>query len=160
MTVQNWKPLTVSVLFFALSCERIFIETHSIGSSCYGTGKYIVCRRVRASFSPEILQAWAAAKGLSVCRAINCFSLFVSNSNTQAALHAKKQSTYQQFVLLVCWATQLPVCQENSSSWFAGPHSYLSARKLVLFVRWAIQLPVCQKNSSSWSAGVGTVPVG
>jgi len=29
---------------------------------CYGTGKYTVCRRVRPSFSPEILQA----------RAVNC----------------------------------------------------------------------------------------
>ena len=32
-------------------------------SKCYRTGKYIVCRRVRASFSPEILQA-VAVKGL------------------------------------------------------------------------------------------------
>ena len=65
MKVQNLKPLTVSVLFFALSCERIFIERHSIGSRWYRTGKYTVCRRVRASFSPEILQA-GAVKGLSI----------------------------------------------------------------------------------------------
>ena len=32
---------------------------------CYRTGKYTVCRRVRASFSPEILQA-VAVKGLIV----------------------------------------------------------------------------------------------
>ena len=30
---------------------------------CYKTGKYTVCRRVRAFFSPEILQA-GAVKGL------------------------------------------------------------------------------------------------
>ena len=30
---------------------------------CYRTGKYTVCRRVRASFSPEILQA-GEVKGL------------------------------------------------------------------------------------------------
>jgi len=32
--VQNFKPLNVSVLFFALALERIFIETHSIESRC------------------------------------------------------------------------------------------------------------------------------
>ena len=32
---------------------------------CYGTGKYTLCRRVRPSFSPEILQA-RAVKGLIV----------------------------------------------------------------------------------------------
>ena len=37
-------------------------------SRCYRTGKYTDCRRVRASFSPEILQAWAV-KGL--IRSIN-----------------------------------------------------------------------------------------
>ena len=64
--MQNVKPLIVSVLFFALSCERIFIETHNVGSRCYRTGKDTIwkdtiwkdtiwkdtiCRRVRASFS-------------------------------------------------------------------------------------------------------------
>ena len=29
---------------------------------CYRTGKYTVCRRVRAAFSPEILQAVAVKK--------------------------------------------------------------------------------------------------
>ena len=31
-----------------------------------GPGKYTVCRRMRAIFSPEILQAWAV-KGLMIC---------------------------------------------------------------------------------------------
>ena len=31
---------------------------------CYRAGKYTVCRRIRASFSPEILQA-GAVKGVS-----------------------------------------------------------------------------------------------
>ena len=61
--MQNLKPVTVSVLFFALLCERIFSETRSIESRRYGSEKYIVCMRVRAFFSPEILQA-AAVKGL------------------------------------------------------------------------------------------------
>ena len=61
--MQNLKPLTVSVFFFALECGKIFIKKHSIESRCYRTGKYTVCRRYRASFSPEILQS-GAVKGL------------------------------------------------------------------------------------------------
>ena len=61
--MQNLKLLTVSVFFFALACERVFIETHSIESRCYRTGKYTVCRCTCASFSLEILQA-GAVKGL------------------------------------------------------------------------------------------------
>ena len=38
------------------------VETHSIENGCYRTRKYTVCRRVRSSFSPEILQA-GAVKG-------------------------------------------------------------------------------------------------
>ena len=57
------KGLTISVLFFALSRERIFVETHSTGSRCYRTGKYTACMCVRASFSPEVAQA-GAVKGL------------------------------------------------------------------------------------------------
>ena len=59
----NLIPLTEFVFFFALACERIFFETHSIKSRCYRTGKYTVCRRVRASFSPEIVQAGAVEGG-------------------------------------------------------------------------------------------------
>ena len=62
--MQNLKPCTVSVLFFALACERIFFETRGIESGCYRTGNHTVCRRVRASFSPDILQA-GAVKGLN-----------------------------------------------------------------------------------------------
>ena len=40
------------------SSKRIILKV-----DCYGTGKYTVCRRVRAYFSPEILQA-GAVKGL------------------------------------------------------------------------------------------------
>ena len=63
--MQNLKPLTVLSLFFALSRERISIETHSIESRCHRTGKSTVRRRVRASFSPETLQA-VAVKGLKL----------------------------------------------------------------------------------------------
>ena len=38
---------------------------HSIESGCYRTGKYTVCRHVRASFSPEIGQA-GAVTGLNL----------------------------------------------------------------------------------------------
>ena len=51
--MQNLKPLTVSVFFFALACERIVFETHSTESRllwdrkiyclyCSRTGKYTV----------------------------------------------------------------------------------------------------------------------
>ena len=42
---------------------------------CYRTGVYTVCRRVCASFSPEILQA-GTVKGLSIAdngTNLNCF---------------------------------------------------------------------------------------
>ena len=64
------KPVFVVVVvvvcccFFALARERTFTETYSIESRCNMTGKYTVYRHVRASFSPEMLQAWAV-KGLN-----------------------------------------------------------------------------------------------
>ena len=57
--MQNLKPLSRFVFFFALACERIFTQTHSIESRCYRIEKHTVCRRVRASFSPDLLQAGA-----------------------------------------------------------------------------------------------------
>ena len=66
--MPNLKPLSHLVFFFALACQRIFIQTHSIESKCViGPENYTVCRRVRASFSPEILQA-GAVKGLRTCQ--------------------------------------------------------------------------------------------
>ena len=38
---------------------------------CYRTGKYTICRRVRAFFSPEVLQA-GAVKGLSEFGFLSC----------------------------------------------------------------------------------------
>ena len=61
--MRNLKPLIFLVFFFALVCERISFKTHRIKNRYYRTGKYTVFRRVRASFSPEILQA-GAVKGL------------------------------------------------------------------------------------------------
>ena len=52
---------TENVLF-----ARIFIKTHSIESRCYRNGECAVCGRVRASFSPEILQSAGAVKGLKI----------------------------------------------------------------------------------------------
>ena len=56
------KPLMLPSYFSQL-CERIFIETHSIESRCYRSEKYSACRRIRAFFSPDILQI-GAVKGL------------------------------------------------------------------------------------------------
>ena len=68
LKVQHYlKPVTVSVLFFALLHERIFIETHSTESRCYRSEKYTVWRRVRASFGPETLPA-GTVKGLTTCQ--------------------------------------------------------------------------------------------
>ena len=33
--VQNLKPLSLFVFFFALACDRILIKMHSIESRCY-----------------------------------------------------------------------------------------------------------------------------
>ena len=64
-TNKSAKFQTVSVVFHTLSCERTFIETQSSESRCYRSEKYTVCRHVRASFNPEILQA-GAVKGLII----------------------------------------------------------------------------------------------
>ena len=39
----NFKPLTLSVFFFALAHERIFFKTHRHESRCIRSGKYTVC---------------------------------------------------------------------------------------------------------------------
>ena len=46
---------------------------------CYRTGKYSVCRRVRASFSPDILQT-AAVNGLN-CYWVYMFQITLSIRN-------------------------------------------------------------------------------
>ena len=60
MKVQNLKPINCFCLIFrtVMWREKNRIETRSIGSRCYRNEKYTVCRRVRASFSPEFLGQW------------------------------------------------------------------------------------------------------
>ena len=67
---------------FHITRERVGIKTHRTESRFVtGPGKYTVCRRVRALFSPEISQAWAV-KGLSWLSRVSasalrqCLSLF------------------------------------------------------------------------------------
>ena len=58
----NVKPetLRICVFFFTPPRERIFIKAHGITSRCVvGPEAYTVCKRVRGSFSPEILLAEA-----------------------------------------------------------------------------------------------------
>ena len=70
--VPNLKLLSLFVFFFALACEeRIFSKTRSF-ERCYRTGTFSVCRRIRSSFSPDILQV-GAVKGLIIC----CVGSFV-----------------------------------------------------------------------------------
>jgi len=45
------------------------MKTQNIERRCYRTGKYTVCRRVPASFNPEVLQA-VAVLGLNSPNAI------------------------------------------------------------------------------------------
>ena len=49
---------------------------------CYRTGKYTVCRRARAAFSPEILQA-VAVKGLNVLQLGCAVNVCTSNRNAE-----------------------------------------------------------------------------
>ena len=91
------KPRSLFAFFFALACENIFIKPHSIENRCYKTGKYTVCRRIRASFSPEIVQA-GAVKVLSAC------AWFKQSSFTVTPPHSY---TYLCFYLLTCVFTHL-----------------------------------------------------
>ena len=74
--VRNLKPFSLSGLFVCLFvCLFAFVlllfsDWHveglsslriSIKVDCNRAGKFAVCRRVRSSFSPEILQAGAGA---------------------------------------------------------------------------------------------------
>ena len=64
MKVGNLKPFKPFCFLFALACERTFITTHNIESRCViGPENILFFRRVRASFSPEIVQV-GAVKGL------------------------------------------------------------------------------------------------
>ena len=57
--MHNLKPLTVSVVFFALPCRRIFTETHSIESRCYRTEKYSLQARP-SIFQPGKFKGWGS----------------------------------------------------------------------------------------------------
>ena len=64
----KFETLQPFCLLFALVCERIFIKTYRIESKCvYRTRKDTICRCVRVSFSPEMLEA-GSVKGLTVPR--------------------------------------------------------------------------------------------
>ena len=77
--VQNLKPVSLFVFFFALSSERIFMKTHSTEGRCVIGPENTVCMRIRASFSPEILQA-LALKGLKTSRVSSEYILLVTMS--------------------------------------------------------------------------------
>ena len=60
--VQNLKPLSLFVFFFAMTCERIFTKTDIIESRCVTGPENILFAGASVHLS-EILQAWAV-KGL------------------------------------------------------------------------------------------------
>ena len=59
------------------------MKTQNTESRCYRTGKHTVCRRVRASLSPDVLQA-VVVKGLT-CR-IKAMIQFRSRSHDYTVL--------------------------------------------------------------------------
>ena len=63
--VRKSKPLSFSVFFFALECERILIRTHSNESRCDIEPENRLFAGCPCTFSPESLQA-EAVKGLSL----------------------------------------------------------------------------------------------
>ena len=65
-TNENANSDTLNTVLSSFSYWHVrgfFIKTHTLKVDCYRTGKYTLCRRVRAYSSPEILQA-GAVKGL------------------------------------------------------------------------------------------------
>ena len=111
------KPLTVFVFFFALACERVVIETQGTESRCYWSGKYTVCRRVRVSFSPEILQA-GAVKGL---RQVNCFGADSVALDTATHFRIQMRDTIS---ILLSSSSEL-----NKSSQFTEASLYVGAEQ-------------------------------
>ena len=109
--MENLKPLSVRVSFFALARETMFIEAHSIESRCYRSGKCTVCRRVRAAFSPEILQA-GAVKGLNYDR--NRTDVSKANPVLDTGLKTKNKTNKKlKFLFSVTPGTRSPHCCDN-----------------------------------------------
>ena len=108
--VRNLKALSLFVFFFTLACERIFIKTHSIENRSCRTVKYTVCRRIRASFSPVVLQA-RAVKGLKVN---STGKMQVARKGTQSMkifIQKNYFSVCFQFQLLNMWACWFAIHQ-------------------------------------------------
>ena len=114
--MENLKPLSVRVSFFALARETMFIEAHSIESRCYRSGKCTVCRRVRAAFSPEILQA-GAVEGLNYDR--NRTDVSKANPVPDTGLKTKQKNKKNRsfcsvlrlaLVLLIAVTTERSAC--------------------------------------------------
>ena len=70
---MKFQVLTIFVFVFLfffvlITRERVGIKTHRTESrAVIGPGKHTACRRVRALFSPEIVQAWAV-RGLIILK--------------------------------------------------------------------------------------------
>ena len=58
--VQNLKPLSLFVFFFALALERIFIKIHRTERRCYRTGKYTVFVVHPCIFQPGNFTGWGS----------------------------------------------------------------------------------------------------
>ena len=110
MAHQNAKFETRKPFCFllAVACGRSFSKTRAQHSNrFYRTGKYTVCRRVRASFGPQILQA-EAVKGLRASEGLGSNKLY-SRSVHQSHSHWRKCTWAAQQALI--WNDQ-DNCQE------------------------------------------------
>ena len=58
--VQNLKPFSLFVFFFALALERIFTKTHHTERRCYRTGKYTVFEVRPCIFQPGNFTGWGS----------------------------------------------------------------------------------------------------
>ena len=115
--MRNLKPVSLFVFFFAQAPEMIFIKTQSIKKRCYRTGKYTVCRRIRASLSPKILQSWAV-KGLSSGHVkLNCsfYRLWQERPSSDCVTSPAGQTPGSLSTPGLMWRTLIPPSALTSS---------------------------------------------
>ena len=125
--MRNLKPLAFFVFFFALACERIFIETHSIENRCVtGPESILFAGRVpRASFSPDNLPA-GAVKGLT-CE-LKCQSL---------NLHDRRLHTLRTETCVVEYLAKISACSHRlTSGKVSNLRLFASKNPFPWYVKW------------------------
>ena len=80
---------------------------------CYRTGKYTVCRRVRAAYSPDILQA-GVVKGLNLSSNLPACSAMAGPKRTLPIYHTCEMSEYRGIRFKVTASDSLADTTEKS----------------------------------------------